>query len=74
MEKLKRGNKKAFFSIGKTKKEIADFTTSKHICSRKKVQNNVLLTDKVKIGIDNTRKHKRNLNVIVIGGSGAGKT
>lgn len=47
---------------------------NKHICSRKKVQNNVLLTDKVKIGIDNTRKHKRNLNVIVIGGSGAGKT
>lgn len=34
---------------------------------------NKLLTQHVRIGLDG-RKHRRNLNVIVIGGSGAGKT
>ena len=34
---------------------------------------NRLLTQQVRIGLDG-RKHRRNLNVIVIGGSGAGKT
>ena len=35
--------------------------------------NNKLLTQNVRIGLD-SRKHRRNLNVLVIGGSGAGKT
>ena len=35
--------------------------------------NNKLLTQNVRIGLDG-RKHRRNLNVLVIGGSGAGKT
>lgn len=34
---------------------------------------NILLTNHVKIGLDG-RKHRRNLNVLVVGGSGAGKT
>lgn len=34
---------------------------------------NKLLTQHVRIGLDG-RKHRRNLNVLVIGGSGAGKT
>ena len=34
---------------------------------------NKLLTQHVAIGLDG-RKHRRNLNVLVIGGSGAGKT
>lgn len=34
---------------------------------------NILLTQNVRIGLDG-HKHKRNLNVLVIGGSGAGKT
>ena len=34
---------------------------------------NKILTQNVKIGLDG-RKHRRNLNVLVIGGSGAGKT
>ena len=34
---------------------------------------NKILTQKVKIGFDG-KKHRRNLNVLVIGGSGAGKT
>ncbi|MEG0305717.1 MAG: type IV secretory system conjugative DNA transfer family protein, partial [Oscillospiraceae bacterium] len=36
-------------------------------------QQNVLLTRNFRIGLDG-HKHKRNLNVLVIGGSGAGKT
>lgn len=36
-------------------------------------EKNKLLTQKTKIGLDG-RKHRRNLNVLVCGGSGAGKT
>ena len=35
--------------------------------------NNLLLTQNVRLGLD-SRKHRRNLNVLVVGGSGAGKT
>ena len=34
---------------------------------------NVILTQNMRIGLDG-RKHRRNLNVLVVGGSGAGKT
>jgi type IV secretion system protein VirD4 len=34
---------------------------------------NILLTERFRIGFD-SRKHRRNLNVLVVGGSGAGKT
>ena len=37
------------------------------------IENNKILTKNVLLGI-NARKHKRNLNVLVVGGSGAGKT
>lgn len=40
---------------------------------QKPPKQNKLLTQQVRIGLDG-RKHRRNLNVIVIGGSGAGKT
>jgi type IV secretion system protein VirD4 len=36
-------------------------------------QNNKILTQNIRIGLDG-RKHKRNLNVLVVGGSGSGKT
>lgn len=36
-------------------------------------EENKILTQKTKIGLDG-RKHRRNLNVLVCGGSGAGKT
>lgn len=35
--------------------------------------NNIVLSQHISMGLDG-RKHKRNLNVIVVGGSGAGKT
>ena len=40
---------------------------------QKPSKQNRLLTQQVRIGLDG-KKHRRNLNVIVIGGSGAGKT
>lgn len=44
----------------------------KKYAARKKTENKIL-TQRVAIGLDG-RKHKRNLNVLVCGGSGAGKT
>ena len=44
-----------------------------HKYADKRSDQNILLTNHVKIGLDG-RKHRRNLNVLVVGGSGAGKT
>ena len=46
------------------------------ICRRyreRQYSQNILLTQKVRMGLDSHR-HRRNLNVLVVGGSGAGKT
>lgn len=40
---------------------------------QKPISDNKILTQNVKIGL-NGKKHRRNVNVLVIGGSGAGKT
>ena len=40
---------------------------------QKPPKQNLLLTQQVRIGLDG-KKHRRNLNILVIGGSGAGKT
>ena len=45
---------------------------NKKYCEKKKTSNK-LLTQNVRIGLDG-KKHRRNLNTIVCGGSGAGKT
>ena len=45
---------------------------NKKYCEKKKASNK-LLTQNVRIGLDG-KKHRRNLNTIVCGGSGAGKT
>mgnify|MGYP003194765589 FL=1 len=41
--------------------------------AEKDSRKNLILTQNVRIGLDG-RKHRRNLNVLVVGGSGAGKT
>lgn len=41
--------------------------------NRKEPGQNAILTQNIQIGLDG-RKHKRNLNILVVGGSGAGKT
>ena len=40
---------------------------------KKRPDSNIILTQNVQMGLDG-RKHRRNLNVLVVGGSGAGKT
>lgn len=39
----------------------------------KDVSKNIILTQNTRMGLDG-RKHRRNLNILVVGGSGAGKT
>ena len=48
----------------------------KQLCKKyadKDTRQNVILTQNTRIGLDG-RRHRRNLNVMVVGGSGAGKT
>lgn len=40
---------------------------------RKDASNNLIITQSIRIGL-NARKHRHNLNVLVVGGSGSGKT
>lgn len=40
---------------------------------KKHPESNIIFTQNVQMGLD-SRKHRRNLNVLVVGGSGAGKT
>ena len=56
---------------GSAKWGIASSITKKY--RQKPINSNKILTQKVVIGL-NGRKHRRNLNVLVCGGSGAGKT
>ena len=56
---------------GSAKWGIASSIVKKY--RQKPIDNNKILTQKVVIGL-NGRKHRRNLNVLVCGGSGAGKT
>jgi len=54
----------------------AKWGSAKNICKKyqeKNSNNNKILTKNVEIGL-NGKKHRRNLNVLVCGGSGAGKT
>lgn len=54
----------------------AQWAAAAAICRRYRdpvFAHNILLTENFRIGF-NSRKHRRNLNVLVVGGSGAGKT
>ena len=54
----------------------AKWGDARAVCKRyrdKRPEANKLLTQNVRIGLDG-RKHRRNLNTVVVGGSGAGKT
>ena len=50
-----------------------DFSSINKKYMHKPISSNKILTQNVSIGFDG-RKHRRNLNTLVIGGSGAGKT
>lgn len=54
----------------------AKWGDARQLCKKyadKDKQQNIILTQNARIGLDG-RKHHRNLNVMVVGGSGAGKT
>lgn len=54
----------------------AKWGDARQLCKKyadKDKQQNIILTQNTRIGLDG-RKHPRNLNVMVVGGSGAGKT
>lgn len=46
---------------------------AKKYADKKDKRNNLIITQTMRIGL-NAKKHRRNLNVLVVGGSGAGKT
>lgn len=56
---------------GSAKWGIASQLSKKY--TDKEKQQNLILTQHVRMGLDG-RKHRRNVNVLVVGGSGAGKT
>ena len=55
----------------------ARWASVKQICAKyqdaKRPENNLIFTQNVRMSMD-SHKHRRNLNVLVVGGSGAGKT
>lgn len=54
----------------------AKWGSARQVCKKyaeKYSRKNLILTQNVRMGLDG-RKHRRNLNVLVVGGSGAGKT
>lgn len=54
----------------------AQWGSPKQVCKKyadKDVSKNIILTQNTRMGLDG-RKHRRNLNILVVGGSGAGKT
>lgn len=54
----------------------AEWGSARALCRKyrhRRARDNIILTSGVSLGLDPTR-HKRNLNVLVVGGSGAGKT
>lgn len=64
-----KGNKRTGEEYGSAKWGDAAALNRKY----KDKTNNIILSQHISMGLDG-RKHKRNLNVIVVGGSGAGKT
>ena len=46
---------------------------AKKYTNKNNISDNLIITQSMRLGL-NAKKHRRNLNVLVIGGSGAGKT
>lgn len=67
-----KGNKRTGEEYGSAKWGDAA-TLDRKYRDRKHTEDNAILTQHIQIGLDG-RKHRRNLNILVVGGSGAGKT
>ena len=67
-----KGNKRTGEEYGSAKWGTA-MELNKKYKDMKNPQNNAILTQNIQIGLDG-RKHRRNVNMLVVGGSGSGKT
>ena len=67
-----RENRRPGEEHGSAKWGVVSAIARKYI-DKKNKSNNLIITQTMRIGL-NAKKHRRNLNVLVIGGSGAGKT
>jgi type IV secretion system protein VirD4 len=67
-----RENRRPGEEHGSAKWGMVSSIAKKYI-DKKNKSNNLIITQTMRIGL-NAKKHRRNLNVLVIGGSGAGKT
>ena len=67
-----KGNKRIGEEYGSAKWGNAAELNKKYK-DTKNPENNAILTKNIQIGLDG-RKHRRNLNILVVGGSGSGKT
>ncbi len=67
-----RENRRPGEEHGSAKWGIVSSIVKKYI-DKKDAFNNLIITHTMRLGL-NAKKHRRNLNVLVIGGSGAGKT
>lgn len=67
-----KGNKRTGEEYGSAKwGNVAEI--NRKYKNKKEPMQNAILTQHIQIGLDG-RKHRRNLNILVVGGSGAGKT
>lgn len=66
-----KGNYRKREEHGSAKWGVPEYVCRKY--HERDYRKNKLLTQKVRIGLDD-KKHKRNVNVLVVGGSGSGKT
>ena len=67
-----RGNKRTGEEYGSAKWGSVSEINKKYKDTQNPL-NNAILTQNIQIGLDG-RKHRRNLNILVVGGSGSGKT
>ncbi|MCR4693158.1 MAG: type IV secretory system conjugative DNA transfer family protein [Firmicutes bacterium] len=67
-----RENRRPGEEHGSAKWGVVSRIVKKYV-DKKNKSNNLIITQAMRIGLD-AKKHRRNLNVLVIGGSGAGKT
>ena len=72
IHEVEQGKKRTGEEHGSAQWGKASAINAKYM-DRKHKDRNILLTDNIQMGLDG-RKHRRNLNVLVVGGSGAGKT
>ena len=67
-----RENRRPGIEYGSAKWGVVSAIAKKYV-DKKEKSKNIILSQNMRIGL-NAKKHRRNLNILVVGGSGAGKT